>query len=920
MRPGRRPPWWGALVVGIFALVILVACLIILGLTSDFLVDWLWFGEIGYPGVFWTTIVAQAATFCAAFAATALILWVNGALADRFARSPWARLPDLGRRHSGIAVSPHPLEAFRHHSRWPFVIGCAASLIAILVGWGEVHNWSLFLRLLYQVPFGANDPIYGKDIGFYLFSLPAYVAIKNWMLLTLFLSALFAGAIYWVQGHITYDAQRRSMSSTAIAHGSVLLALFFAVKAWSYALDRYLLLYGDNGVVVGAGYTDVHVRLPILWVLVGFSIIAAIAAAANVRARSYLLPAAAAVLVFGGSFALSALIPGLFQRLVVKPDELQREKPYIEHNIALTQRAYNLGQIGAKPFAAEQDLTLKALEANKATIDNIRLWDWQPLMDAYAQLQEIRTYYKFHDVEVDRYWLDGTYQSVTLSARELKSSLLPPNAQTWVNSHILFTHGNGVVMSPVTRKNAEGLPLFYLRDIPPVAAGGPDVREPRIYFGEETDTYVIVKATTPEFDYPKGKENSYAKYDGSAGIPVGGGLQRLLFGWYFSDVNLLLSNYITGDSRIVIRRSIQDRISTIAPFLRLDHDPYVVINDGRLFWIQDAYTTSDYFPYAQPAPGVDLNYIRNSVKIVVDAYNGTTNFYLMDTPDPVAATYQQIFPSLFKPFAAMPVGLQKHIRYPEDLFVIQAQLYQAYHMEAADVFYNREDLWEFPRQPGGTGTARMEPYYIIMRLPGETQAQFFLMLPMVPTHRDNMIAWLAARCDAPDYGSLIVYEFPKDKLVYGPFQIEALINQNTYISQQISLWNQMGSRIIRGNLLVVPIENSLLYVSPLYLRAEQGQLPELKRVIAAYGDRVVMQETLPEALAALFAAGPAPAVAGVGTETPLDHPATDRAREALDHYNQAIEHLKAGDWAGFGTELDRLGGLLQEMGRLPVSH
>jgi uncharacterized protein len=385
-------------------------------------------------------------------------------------------------------------------------------------------------------------------------------------------------------------------------------------------------------------------------------------------------------------------------------------------------------------------------------------------------------------------------------------------------------------------------------------------------------------------------------------------------------VNLLLSNYITDDSRIVIHRSIQDRVSTIAPFLRLDHDPYVVISDGRLYWIQDAYTTSDYFPYAQPASGHDLNYIRNSVKVVVDAYNGTTDFYLMDTSDPVAATYQRIFPSLFKPLRAMPAGLLKHIRYPEDLFAIQAQLYQAYHMEAADVFYNREDLWEFPRQPGGAGTARMEPYYIIMRLPEEPQAQFFLMLPMVPTHRDNMIAWLAARCDPPDYGKLIVYEFPKDKLVYGPFQIEALINQNTYISQQISLWNQMGSRIIRGNLLVVPIENSLLYVSPLYLRAEQGQLPELKRVIAAYGDRVVMQETLPEALSALFEAGPTATAAGVGTEAPLEQPATDRARAALDHYNQAVERLKAGDWAGFGTELDRLGGVLQDMGRQPISH
>ena len=920
MGPRRHSPRRNALVVCIIAVIILLICLIVLGLTSDFLVDWLWFSEIGYPGVFWTTIFAQAATFCAAFLATVLILWANGALAYRLARSPWARLPDLGWERGGVATPPDPLEVIRHHSRWPFVIGCGASLIAILVGWGEVHNWSVFLRFFYQVPSGASDPIYDNDIGFYLFSLPAYIAIKNWMLLTLFLSALFAGAVYWVQGHIAYDAQRRAMSSTAIAHGSVLLALFFAVKAWSYGLDRYLLLYGDNGVVVGASYTDVHLMLPILWVLVGFSIVAAIAAGANARPRSYRLPVAAVLLVFGSSFVLSTIVPGLFQRFVVNPDELQREKPYIEHNIAFTQQAYNLREITAKPFPAEQNLNLKTLEANKATVDNIRLWDWQPLMDAYVQLQEIRTYYKFHDLEVDRYWLDGAYQSVMLSARELKSSLLPSNAQTWVNRHILFTHGNGAVMSPVTRKNAEGLPLFYLRDIPPVAVGGPEVHESRVYFGEETDTYVVVKASTPEFDYPKGKDNSYANYDGSGGILVGGVLQRLLFGWYFNDVNLLLSNYITGDSRILIRRNIRDRVSAIAPFLHLDHDPYLVISDGRMFWIQDAYTTSNYFPYAQPARGLDLNYIRNSVKIVIDAYNGTADFYLMDTTDPVAATYQRIFPSLFKPFMAMPAGLQKHIRYPEDLFVIQAQLYQAYHMEAADVFYNREDLWEFPRQPGEGGTTRMEPYYIIMRLPGEAQAEFFLMLPMVPTHRDNMIAWLGARCDAPDYGKLIVYEFPKDKLVYGPFQIEALINQNTYISQQISLWNQMGSRIIRGNLLVVPIENSLLYVSPLYLRAEQGQLPELKRVIAAYGDRVVMQETLAEALSALFEGGPAAAVPSVGTEMPLERHASDRVREALEHYNQAIEHLKTGDWAGFGSELDRLGGLLHDMARPPVGH
>jgi uncharacterized protein len=914
--PRRRAPWRGAVVPLIIAATVFSICLILLGLTGDFLVDWLWFSTIGYLGVFWTSIVAEAEVFFTVFLATAIILWVNGSLASRFARSPWTQRPaNFEWKRTGVATLPDVLEFMRHRLPWPLVIAGGAGLLAVLVAWGEVHNWGIFLQFLYHVPYGANDPLYDKDIGFYLFALPAYVIIKNWMLFTLLTSALFAGAIYWVHGHIEYDAQRRSMSPAAIAHGSVLLGFFFAVKAWSYGLDRYLLLYGDNGVVVGASYTDIHVELPVLWLMIGLSIVAAFAAWANLRVRTYRLPAAAAVLVFGGSFVLSVVVPGLFQRLFVKPTELELEKPYIERNIALTQQAYNLHQITAKPFPAEQDLTFKTLEANKATIDNIRLWDWQPLMDAYVQLQEIRTYYKFHDVDVDRYWLDAAYQSVMLSARELKSSLLPRNAQTWVNRHILFTHGNGVVMSPVTRKNAEGLPLFYLRDIPPVAAGGPEIREPRIYYGEETDSYVIVKGSTPEFDYPKGKDNIYAAYDGTGGVPVGAIARRILFAWYFNDVNLLLSSYITGGSRIMIRRNIQERVRTIAPFLRLDRDPYLVINDGRLFWMQDAYTTSGYFPYAQPAQGLDLNYIRNSVKVVVDAYNGTVDFYLVDSVDPIAATYQRIFPGLFKPFAAMPEGLQKHIRYPEDLFLIQARLYQAYHMEAADVFYNREDLWQFPRQPGGGGTALMVPYYIIMRLPGEPQAEFFLMLPMVPSRRDNMIAWLAARCDPPDYGKLIVYEFPKEKLVYGPFQIEALINQNTYISQQLSLWNQMGSRVIRGNLLVIPIENSILYVSPLYLRAEHGQLPELQRVIAAYGDRVVMKETLAEALLALFEAGAVPAVPNAATGTPLAGPAADRAREALDHYNQAIERLKSGDWAGFGTELDAMRGLLEDMSR-----
>ncbi|MGY8664614.1 UPF0182 family protein [Bradyrhizobium sp. UFLA05-109] len=919
--PGQKAPRRSAAVGFIIAAIAVVIGLILLALVSDVLVDWMWFASVGYRQVFWITIGAKTAGFLVVFAATATILWLNArialGLAGRRPRLPAAFVPTL----AASASQPDPLEFLRERLPWRGVIAVSSGFFGLLVAWGEVGNWITLLRFIYQVPYGSNDPLYGKDIGFYLFSLPAFVAIKNWAMLTLVLSALFAGFVYWVHGDIEDRAQR--MSPAAISHGSALLGLFFGLKAWSYGLDRYHLLFGDNGVVVGAGYTDANVELPVLWILIALSIVAALAAWANLWVRTYRLPTAAIALLFSAAFLLSGIIPAVFERFYVKPNELDWERPYIERNIALTREAYNLNRITPKPFPADQTLTFSTLEANKATIENIRLWDWQPLADTYAQLQEIRTYYKLRNLDVDRYWLGGTYQSVILSARELNSELLPPNAQTWVNRHILFTHGNGAVMSPVTQKSSEGLPLLYLHDVPPVAQGGPDIREPRIYYGQQTEDYVIVKATVPEFDYPKGKNNVYASYDGVGGVPLSSIVRRLIFAHHFNDVNLFLSDYIGDGSRIMIRRNIQERVSTIAPFLILDRDPYLVVSEGRLFWIQDAYTTSEYFPYAQRASGLNnLNYIRNSVKVIIDAYNGTVDFYLMDQADAIAATYRRIFPALFKPFTAMPADLQRHIRYPEDLFLIQARLFQTYHMESADVFYNREDLWQFPRQPAGDGissmdgTTAMAPYYIIMRLPGESQAEFFLMIPMVPSRRDNMIAWLAARCDEPGYGKLIVYEFPKEKLVYGPFQIEARIHQNTEISQQISLWNQMGSRVIRGNLLVIPIENSILYVSPLYLRAEQGHLPELKRVIAAYGEHVVMKETLEEALSALFAnSGPATAVPGSTAELPSEGAAAARAQEALAHYNQAMERLKSGDWAGFGKEIDAMRSLLEDIRR-----
>jgi uncharacterized protein len=921
--PERKAPGRNVLAGLIVAGIVAGIGLILLGLIGDFLVDWMWFSAIGYSQVFWTIIAAKAGVFFVVFATTAVTLWANASLALALAQRRRAPFPvAFGGSRAATTTSSDLFEVMRNRFPGSIIIAGSAGVVALFIASWEVGNWRVMLQFLYHVPYGANDPLYGKDIGFYLFALPAYITVKNLALIILFFSALFAGLIYWVSGDIEHQAPGWSVSPMAIAHGSALLGLFLAAKAWSYALDRYLLLYGDNGVLVGAGYTDVHVELPILWLLIAISIVGAFVAWLNLWIRTYRPPLVAMLLVFGAAFLLSGVVSTLFQRLYVKPTELELERPYIERSIALTREAYRLDRIAAKPFTAEQDLTLKTLEANKATIDNIRLWDWSPLADTYAQLQEIRTYYSVRDLDVDRYWLGDRYQSVMISARELKSQLLPPNAQTWVNLHVLFTHGNGAVMSPVTQKSVEGLPLLYLRNIPPLADGGPEIREPRIYYGLETSDYVIVRATTPEFDYPKGNDNVYASYDGAGGVSLSGMLRKIIFAHYFNDMNLLLSSYITDDSRIMIRRNIQERVRTIAPFLSLDRDPYLVISGGRMFWIQDAYTTSEYFPSAHPAPNLGLNYIRNSVKVVIDAYNGTVDFYLVDATDPIAATWQRIFPQLFKPFAVMPPDLQKHIRYPEDLFLIQAQLFQTYHMQAADVFYNREDLWQFPRQPTSDGgVAPMVPYYIVMRLPGEKQAQFFIMIPMVPSRRDNMIAWLAARCDAPGYGKLIVYEFPKEKLVYGPFQIEARIHQNTEISQQISLWNQMGSRVIRGNLLVVPIENSILYVSPLYLRAEQGHLPELKRVIAAYGEHVVMKETLAEALAALFVeAGPASPAPGGAMENSGTGAAARQAQEALDRYNRAMEQLRSGDWAGFGKHMDAMRGILEEMSRQSSGH
>ncbi len=899
-------------------LFVLAALLIVVAasfsLLTSFVVDWLWFDTLGFGAVFFTVWRAQIVAFVGAAALTFLLLAVNGLLALRIHAPGLRRLRLV--RSDGAATDGLPvfIEFSPDTLPWRLVVLAAAGVLSVLVGLAQAGHWQIFLRWLHAAPFGRTDPVFGRDLGFYVFTLPVYDVARTWGFLMVFLAAVMAAAVYWVRGGIEFTDRGPRFAAGVTRHLSLLLAVFFVVKAGDYALQRYEVLFGDNGVVFGAAYTDVHLRLPLLTALIGIALVAAALSVVNASALGFRLPVAAVVLVFGAAL-LEGIVPSLFQSYRVKPDELRLEAPYIAQNIAFTRYGFALDRITSQPFPAGGTLTPAVLAANDATIQNIRWWDPRPLLDSYRQLQEIRLYYDFKDIDIDRYTLDGRYQQVMLSARELNQSRLPSDAQTWINQRFKFTHGYGAAMSPVNRFDDEGLPLFYIKDIPPSSAAGLRIDRPELYFGEETLEYVVVGGGTTEFDYPKGQENVYTTYQGRDGVSLGNLWRRALFAWHFGDLNLLISGNVTASSRILFRRLIQERITRIAPFLRLDRDAYLVINDGRLVWLQDAYTTSDAVPYAQLTRENGVNYIRNAVKIAIDAYDGTPVFYIADPDDPRVRTYQRIFPTLFQPLDAMPAGLRQHVRYPEDLFLVQAGMYRTYHMTDTEVFYNKEDLWSFPQESYGGAAVTMQPYYTIMRLPGQAQEEFILMLPMVPNSRDNMIAWLAARCDGAHYGTLIEYAFPKEKLIFGPAQIEARIDQDTTISQQLSLWNQTGSRVIRGNLLVIPIDDALLYVEPLYLRAEKRELPELKRLIASAGDRVVMSQGVEPLLAALFSGATPPRVLREASPSVPAAPAT--TSDALQHYRQALEALRRGNWKEFGTEMDALQKALEPAAAAP---
>jgi uncharacterized membrane protein (UPF0182 family) len=903
----------GSLILAASAIAVLVVFIVF----SRFLVDLLWFSSLGFRAVFTTTWLTELAVFAVATGLSGAILLLNGLIAARNTSTGGRRARGfrvIGRGREGL---PEVIELSLDRLPWRLIISAAALLIGLLIGLAQSGNWDTVLKWLYAVPFGRVDPLFGRDLGFYVFSLPVYNLMRDWALLITFLAAVMAGIVYWVHGDVYYrQGEFPTLSAPAIRHLSGLLAIYLLVKAVGYILQRYGLMTSNNGVVFGAAYADVYLRLPLLMALAVASLLGAALCVANIWFKGIRLPIAAVALVFVLSLVQTA-VPGLFQSYWVKPDELRLESPYIAHNIALTRYGFAIDNVSGAAFPGKGKLTPEVIAANDVTIQNIRWWDPRPLLDTYRQLQEIRLYYDFHDVDIDRYVIDGSYRQVILSGRELNQSKIPADAQTWINQRFKFTHGNGIAMNPVNHFDEEGLPVFYVKDIPPVTPPGLRIDRPEIYFGELTTNYVVVGGDTKEFDYAKGQENVYNVYQGRDGVSLGSLWRRALFAWYYGDLKLLISDIVTSSSRILFRRLVQDRIQRIAPFLLLDHDPYLVVSNGRLIWMQDAYTVSDALPYSQRTQSGGINYIRNSVKVAVDAYDGNPILYIADPGDPIVRTYQRIFPSLFQSMDSMPASLRQHIRYPEDLFILQASVYGTYHMKDPEVFYNKEDLWSFPKEKYGGQTVTMQPYYTIMRLPGESREEFILMLPMVPRNRDNMIAWLAARCDAPNYGKVIEFAFSKDKLIYGPAQVEARIDQDTTISQQLSLWNQTGSRVIRGNLLVIPIDDTLLYVEPLYLSAESRQLPELKRLIASTGDRVVMATDVQSLFGALFASeGKQPAVI-TSTAPPLpgarakESPPSGANAEALNHYRRALDALSKGDWRSFGVEMDAMQKALQ---------
>ncbi len=865
-------------------------------------VDWLFFRETGFEAIFARVLSAEVMTGIIFGVAFFVFLAVNVLIVSS------VKVPPVDVSFLGQMRVPLNFNKFGSIFR---LLGIAAACIGGIMSalWaGSV--WSHVLVFLNSVNTGKVDPIFNHDLSFYLFKLPFYELLNGFAGLTVFISILFVVSGYAVRGGFLFIGNIMSSVKHARIHISALIILFFIRLAFSFYLDRFDTLYSPHSVITGAGYADVNAKLVILGILPFLTIIAGIAFSWAVFSEKIKFAIYSAIGIFVVYLLGVVVFPGLLQNFKVAPNEQAMEEPFIKHHIALTKYGYNLADTQVIPFDVSFNLSAKDIGKNDTTIKNVRLWDEKPLLKTYSQLQQIRTYYKFNGIDTDRYTIDGEYRQMMLSARELSYNDLP--SKSWINEKFVFTHGNGVVMGPVSRISKEGLPEFTIKDIPPSSAKGLKITNPEIYFGELTSDYVIVNTKVPEFSYPTSEGNIYTAYKGSGGVRLDSIVKKAVFSSYFRTAKIILSSEITNESRIIYNRNIIYRVQKIAPFLILDSDPYVVVGEnGKIYWIIDSYTASSRLPYSKPLKN-RINYMRNSVKVVIDAYNGNIDFYISDPEDVIIKVYGAIFPGAFKHLKDMPADIKKHIRYPKDFFGVQTSLYATFHMNDPKVFYNKEDLWEIPVH----NDKPMDANYLIMKLPEEQKEEFVLLVPYTPAKRDNLAAWFAARCDEPNYGKLIVFTFPRDRLVFGPRQIDARIDQDSYISQQLTLWGQRGSQVIRGRLLIIPIERSLLYIQPLYLAAEdKGGLPELRRVIVAYENNVVMEDNLEQALSVLF--GSRKAVAAVASEP--SPPATkkfsvqDLAKEAAQIFERAKGLQRQGDWAGYGEQLKKLEQTLKQM-------
>ena len=870
--------------------------------------DWRWFSDLGQGAVFTTRIVSQLAVGAVFALLTFIILFTS----MRFARRMAPRLVPV-RFPEGI---PEQLETVLLSIRGKmgpildFAILASALVLAFLNGLGMSANWETFRISLASVPFGYSDPQFGRDVGFFVFQLPAMNLIADWLTGVLMLTIVLSFAVHILDGAIQPWERLKGFAPHVKAHLSVLLALLVATFGFKYWISIWELNFSKFGQIVGAGYTDIHARIPAYQILIAVSLATAVALLLNIRYKGWRLPLISLGVWVAASILLGAVWPGLMQQFIVAPNEASAEAPYIERNITMTRKAFGLEDVEGQKFPAAETLTAADVVADRETLKNVRLWDPTIVAQSYSQLQSIRPYYEFPDVDVDRYTIDGRRQQVLVSAREMNSALLPDQAQTWVNRHLVYTHGFGLVMSSVSESDSRGMPKFIIGDVPPRTATDLETKQPRLYYGEDTKDYVIVDTGIKEFDFPLGDRNAEYQYKGSGGVPVGGFVSRVAWALHLGSSQILFSEYVKPESRVLMRRDLTSRLEALAPWLAYENDPYPVLVDGRIIWVIDAYTSSENFPYSEGLPDSTTNYLRNSVKITVDAFDGTTKFYAFDSEDPVLKAWSSVFPTLMIPGDKIPAEIRDHFRYPEGLFTAQAEIYRTYHMTDPRVFYNKEDQWEIP----GTRQGKtMHPFFVLMRLPGKTQEQFYIMQPYTPRNRDNMIGWVAANSDPESYGERTVYQFPKERVVLGPEQVSARINQDALISPQLSLWGQRGSRAIFGNMLVVPIKDSIVYIQPLYLQAEQTAIPELTRVIVVYADKVEMERTLEAALLKVFGQESSATTDTVGPGSGQPGAGGADAAAARRLFTEAVDAQKKGDWALYGTKLTQLGALLERL-------